>query len=95
MTTIRKLAERPGVPDSRSLPKLPVVAVPLSAFVDPLPPGVDLVEIPWPSPCPRCGSYQAWWDFRGRQHCQVCDAKPFLRGLRLAACATKLRRAKR
>jgi len=63
----------------------------------PLRDGFTATEIPWPTPCPRCGSYQAWWDMHGRQCCQVCggaagdDAKQFARGLRGARLAIRLR----
>jgi hypothetical protein len=55
---------------------------PVTAF-PPLQPGEELVEIPWPTPCPKCNSYEAWWDILGGQHCQRCEAKQFFRGLRI------------
>lgn len=45
----------------------------------------------WPEPCPRCNTYEAWWDFLGRQRCQRCDRRLFLRGLRGAHIAIRLR----
>lgn len=75
---------------------------PTSVPFPPLRDGFVLAEIPWPTPCPRCGSYAAWWDMHGRQRCQACggqsgsgqcldDAKQFERGLRGARLAIRLR----
>jgi hypothetical protein len=48
-----------------------------------LQPCEELAEISWPAPCPKCNSYEAWWDILGGQHCQRCEAKQFFRGLRI------------
>lgn len=61
------------------------------AWLPSLPAGWESEEIPWPAPCPRCGSLQAWWDMTGRQRCQVCEAKTFARGLRFVFRAARLR----
>lgn len=38
---------------------------------------VDLLGEPcideWPTPCPKCGSLRAWWDFFNCQHCMDCE----------------------
>lgn len=73
------------VPQASPAPS-PVTAVP------PLQPGEELVEIPWPAPCPKCNSYEAWWDVLGGQHCQRCEAKPFYRALRILRLVDRWRK---
>jgi hypothetical protein len=79
----RTAAERGGASASPATPPLP----PLPA----LPGDGEPSGIPWPAPCPKCGSYEVWWDFRDRQRCQRCEARVFRRGLRVVFRGMQLR----
>ena len=56
-------------------------------------------EIPWdqldePIDCPKCGSFDCWWDLRDDRHCSRCNPPTKARLLR-ATAATQRRRAER
>ncbi|MEN6558053.1 MAG: hypothetical protein ABFC54_07725 [Thermoguttaceae bacterium] len=59
----------------------------------------DLAEVvpseamPWPNPCPRCGSLEKWWDVLGGEHCSVCEQDKLKRAIRWAETAARLRAA--
>jgi hypothetical protein len=61
----------------------------------PMPPGMELKSIPWPAPCPRCGSFAIWWDFCDRQRCQQCERQEVLRGMRMIYRGAKIRERER
>jgi len=72
----------PQLPGGQTVVEVAAVAASVHGAAA-LQPREELVEIPWPAPCPKCNSYEAWWDTLGRQHCQRCEAKQFFRGLRI------------
>ena len=43
-------------------------------------------------PCPACGSLEKWFDLRGNEHCQRCEADGLEKALRLADRAAELLR---
>jgi hypothetical protein len=51
----------------------------------------DADESPEASPCPRCGSLEAWQIVAGGWRCQHCDAGALERGMALLERAARLR----
>lgn len=47
-------------------------------------------SLPSPTPCPRCGSIDAWWDCWGQRRCERCEPSG-QRSMELANRAARLR----
>lgn len=72
-----------------STPTVPQPPIPCP--YPPLGPGEELEPIPWPAPCLKCGSYELWWDGRGRQRCQRCESRVFRRAMRCVQIVRRIR----